>query len=161
MKVICKDRRQLSRQGPSARGISSVSSELDRVLEPKNLEELEALEKQVKHKLRTDDSIDVDYWETLLKRLSIHKAKAKLRKVSQSVLNARLDALRKQQEQDAATFQKKLQEATTSGGKNSTPGQVSIPDRQFLDPEPYLKLGQEDRHLTLLDAAAFSRDTVR
>ena len=102
MKLVCKDRRQSTNsKGPSARCISAVATDLDRVLGPKNLQELETLEKQVKHKLRTDDSIDVDYWENLLNRLSIHKARAKLRNVSRDIIGARLLTLRKQQAEDA------------------------------------------------------------
>lgn len=165
MKLICKDKRQTQRdQAPSARGISSVSAELDRVLGPKTLGELEALEKQVKHKLRSDEDIDVDYWETLLKRLSIHKAKAKLRNVSQSVTSARLENLRRQQQQEALRLHQQLQaviplvdgDATQSQAQKSTMSTENL----FLDPEPYLKLSTADKTLQIQGEAAFSRHVV-
>lgn len=165
MKLVCKDRRQTQRdQGRSARGISSVSSELDRVLGPKNHEELEALEKQVKEKLRSDEDIDVDYWETLLKRLAIHKAKAKLRKVSESVTNARLDALRKQQQQEAMLLQERLRENMSSGASVELQGADEVASKAAVstafDPEPFLKLSAEDKTMNIIDEVDFVRQTV-
>ncbi|KAG9620188.1 hypothetical protein KCU69_g22798, partial [Aureobasidium melanogenum] len=66
MKVICKDRRRAAPgKLQTARGMSSVTPEIDRLLAPKTHEQLETLEKQVKAKLRSNDDIDVDYWENL------------------------------------------------------------------------------------------------
>jgi hypothetical protein len=108
--VICKDRRRNSRSTASeARGSSSVSADIDRLLSPKSYAELEALEGQVKRKLDSDEPIDYDYWEHLLRNLRVWKAKAKLRNVSQDVINGRLQTLRKQQEEAALSVQSRLQ----------------------------------------------------
>lgn len=157
MKIICNDRRQaLSRKAPAARGISSVSADLDRMLGPKSYEQLEALEKQIRQKLRSDEQIDFDYWEELLKNLLIYKAKAKLRKVSQSVVQARLDGLRKQQEQDALAVRNDvallLAERKTENAQSD--------DRSRLDPDPALRLNPEEKALTITDEKTFIDDLV-
>jgi hypothetical protein len=162
MKVICKDRR---RAAPSklqtARGMSSVTPEIDRLLGPKTHEQLEALEKQVKVKLRSNDDIDVDYWENLLKSLSIYKAKARLRQVSKSVLGARLETLRQQQEQEAMALRNKVKESLKSSSLAAPEDQAShtgLPTT--LDPEPLLRLNPEDKTLTSMEEEDFKQRLV-
>ena len=159
MKLVCNDRRKAALgHGPSARGLSSVAPELDRVLAPKTLQELEALEKQVKHKLRTDDSIDVDYWENLLKRLSVHKAKAKLRQVSLEIVGARLATLRKQQVHAAAELRLLVQRSVA--GAQDEDGALGDSTTPF-DPEPSLKLTQEDKSLTVVEESSFMAQLLK
>ncbi|KAK0664996.1 Uncharacterized protein DIS24_g223 [Lasiodiplodia hormozganensis] len=152
MKVICKDRRQKSKSsGREARGVSSVAGDVDRLLSPKSLEELEALERQIRRKLDSNEPIDVDYWEHLLKSLLVWKAKAKLRRLSQTIINSRLQGLRKQQEQEALVVQDKLRGIL---GSSST-SQSSVAYTQAMDPEPFLKLRSEDKALESVDEKAF------
>ncbi|KAK3110274.1 hypothetical protein LTR53_015599, partial [Teratosphaeriaceae sp. CCFEE 6253] len=102
MKTVCSDRRKTLRASSSdtsARGLSSVAGDLDKLLGPKSLPELEKLEKQIKTKLASDEPVDTDYWEHLLSSLLTYKAKARLRKVTERIVEARL---RKQQEDDVA-----------------------------------------------------------
>lgn len=95
MQIICSDRREkLKPVGPEGRAVNSVSDDVDKLLKPKTYEQLEALEKQIRTKLRSNEPIDVDYWEQLLRNLLIWKAKAKLKKVYQSVLDSRMETLR-------------------------------------------------------------------
>jgi len=141
--------------------MSSVTPEIDRLLGPKTHEQLETLEKQVKAKLRSNDDIDVDYWENLLKSLSIYKAKARLRQVSKSVLGARLDTLRQQQEQDAMALRNKVRESLKSSSLAApedqvSPTQISAP----LDPEPLLRLNPEDKTLNSLEEDDFKHKLV-
>ncbi|KAF3764270.1 hypothetical protein M406DRAFT_346482 [Cryphonectria parasitica EP155] len=94
--VLCKDRREkLSGLDHEGRAVSTVSSEIDKILSPKTLEQLEALEKQIKSKLQSDEHIDTDYWEQLLKSLLVFKAKARLRKICDAIKEGRLEELRK------------------------------------------------------------------
>ncbi len=93
--TICADRRQkLKPQGPEGRAVTSVASDVDRILSPKTLEQLEALEKQIEAKLRSDGPIDTDYWGDLLKSLLVYKAKANLNKVCAAIKEARVDLIR-------------------------------------------------------------------
>jgi hypothetical protein len=95
--AIADDRRKkLNPRGPEGRAVNSVASDIDKILEPKTYEQLEALEKQIRAKLRSDEPIDTDYWEELLKSLLVWKAKAKLRKIYKSITEARVHLLRQQ-----------------------------------------------------------------
>jgi hypothetical protein len=132
-----------------------VSADIDRLLAPKSFEDLESLEVQVKKKLDSDEPIDYDYWEQLLRSLRVWKAKAKLRKVSQEIINERLQVLRKQQEETAKSVKEKLQ--TMLSGAEALDGEkpnALAYDPQF-DPEPLLKLRAEDKNLVQLDEKKF------
>ncbi|KAK7537536.1 mid region of cactin-domain-containing protein [Phyllosticta citribraziliensis] len=151
LKVICKDKRQkASSGGRGARGVSSVSADVDRLLSPKSLEELETLEKQIRRKLDSDESIDVDYWEHLLKSLLVWKAKARLRRLSQTIVDSRLQNLRRQQEQEAHTVREKL--LVLLGDRKGTNPPSYSPS---LDPDPLLKLRPEDKSLECKEEKPF------
>ncbi|KAK0631397.1 mid region of cactin-domain-containing protein [Immersiella caudata] len=93
--ALCGHRRQkLKPHGPEGRALASVASDVDKILAPKTLEQLEALEKQIKAKLSSNEPIDTDYWEELLKSLLVYKAKAKLNKVCEAIKAARIGLLR-------------------------------------------------------------------
>lgn len=93
--TLCNDRRQkLQGHDHEGRAISSVSSDVDRILGPKSFERLESLEKQIEAKLRSDEQIDTDYWGGLLKSLPIYKAKAKLKTICDAIKESRLEQLR-------------------------------------------------------------------
>jgi Cactus-binding C-terminus of cactin protein/Conserved mid region of cactin len=102
MKTICRDRRKKYAADPVGRAVSSVSADIDRLLSPKSFEDLEALEMQINRKLDSNEPIDTDYWEQLLKSLLVWKAKAKLRKLFQSILDMRASPLKQQSGSDAA-----------------------------------------------------------
>ena len=166
MKVICTDRlSRLASAGPEARAVGSVSADVDRLLGPKTYEELDALETQISRKLNSNEPIDVDYWEQLLRSLTVWKARAKLKKVYQSVVDSRLSILKLQQEAEAETAQEKL--ALLFGARKSTDdtsstGQIPISTitppivySRALDPEPLLKLRPEDKSLDTVDEKEF------
>ncbi|KAF2656993.1 hypothetical protein K491DRAFT_351276 [Lophiostoma macrostomum CBS 122681] len=155
LKVICKDRRRRTKHSMTeTRGTGSVSADIDRVLAPKTYDELDALEDQVKRKLDSDEPIDYDYWEQLLRNLRVWKAKAKLRKVSQEIVSERLQELRKQQEDAALSVQEKLRTALKSGSR--LPEQTATNAYSTtLDPEPSLKLRTEDKALDMVDEKNF------
>ncbi|KAK4543347.1 hypothetical protein LTR36_005706 [Oleoguttula mirabilis] len=163
MKTICRDRRQQSQSTqPSARGVSSVAGDLDKLLGPKSLEELEKLEKQIKAKLASNEPIDTDYWEHLLRSLLTYKARAKLRRVSQAVVGSRVEGLRKQQAEEAvalkARLDSSLQQRQASGVDGAGQDQAkAISDaRHPLDPEPLLRLRPEDKSLDSITEKAFA-----
>ncbi|TVY81235.1 Uncharacterized protein LSUE1_G006101 [Lachnellula suecica] len=172
MQIICNDRRQrLKPQGPEGRAVSSVASDVDKLLGPKTYEQLEALEKQIRTKLRSNEPIDTDYWEQLLRSLLIWKAKAKLKKVYQSVVDSRLETLRKEQLEDAKGVQAKLQEILTGPTPVMEDGSEHLADDRNVsqlirrqptfqydpahDPEPLLKLHNEDKSSEVVDEYVF------
>ena len=172
MKIICSDRlSRLASAGPEARAVSSVSADVDRVLGPKTYEELDALEMQITRKLNSNEPIDVDYWEQLLRSLTVWKARAKLKKVYRSVIDSRLSSLKQQQEAEAEAAQGKL--ALLFGGRKMIDEEVGdgcisaigvtidsavVPPIRYLrevDPEPLLKLRPEDKSLDMVDERDF------
>jgi hypothetical protein len=177
MQIICNDRREkLKPVGREGRAVSSVAADVDKLLGPKTYEQLEALEKQIRAKLRSNEPIDVDYWEQLLRNLLIYKAKAKLKKVYQSVLDSRLDTLRKQQEEDAEGVRSRLQEML-AGPINVVEEGADVRDNaadvspivrrqpifqysQKHDPEPLLKLHSEDKSSEVIDESVFLEKLV-
>ena len=140
--------------GRDSRSTNSVSADIDKLLAPKTYEQLETLEVQVKKKLDSDEPIDYDYWEQLLRNLRIWKAKAKLRRVSQEIVRERLQALRKQQAEAAISVQEKLSE------KLGATAATTVAYDAALDPQPSLKLRAEDKALAQTDAQTFLDDLV-
>ncbi|AEO69862.1 uncharacterized protein THITE_2120615 [Thermothielavioides terrestris NRRL 8126] len=104
--ALCADRRQkLKPQGPEGRAVTSVAADVDRILSPKTLEQLEALEKQIRTKLQSEEPIDTDYWGELLKSLLVYKAKAKLKSVCAAIKEARVEALRARDPEKAKAWE--------------------------------------------------------
>ncbi|KAI0839191.1 mid region of cactin-domain-containing protein [Hypoxylon sp. FL0890] len=115
LQTLCLDRRQrLKPMGPEERAVSSVISDVDKILGPKNLEQLEKLEGQIHAKLRSDEVVDTDYWEQLLKSLQIFKAKAKLKKIYEAIREERIRLLKERDPEKA----KALAESEPLGGTN-------------------------------------------
>lgn len=91
--LLDQHRLKLKPMGPEARAVSSVTSDVDRILGPKSLEQLEKLEAQIQTKLGSDEVLDTDYWEQLLKSLQVYKAKANLKRIYDTILENRLKLL--------------------------------------------------------------------
>ncbi|KAI9828532.1 MAG: hypothetical protein M1819_006589 [Sarea resinae] len=160
MKTICADRRlKLSGKDPEGRAINSVSADIDRTFAAKSYDELQALEKQVVKKLDSNEPIDFDYWEQLLRTLRVWKAKAKLKAIYQSVIDDRLKSLRQQQIEEAEIVSEKLSRIFDGKGSGQTLGEGTYPTTvQYstaLDPEPLLKLRTEDKTLESIDERDF------
>ncbi|KAK8003543.1 hypothetical protein PG989_003262 [Apiospora arundinis] len=97
LQTLCADRRRkIKPMGAEERAVSSVNPDVDRILGPKTFDQLEKLEGQIKAKLQSDEAIDTDYWEQLLKNLMIYKAKARLTKVYEAIKESRARQLREQ-----------------------------------------------------------------
>ncbi|KAI1768118.1 mid region of cactin-domain-containing protein [Hypoxylon sp. FL1150] len=119
LQTLAADRRQrLKPLRPEERAVSSVIADVDKILGPKNLEQLEKLEGQIQAKLRSDEVMDTDYWEQLLKSLQIFKAKAKLKNICEAIKESRVELLREKNPEKA----KVLAESESSGSKGDTAG---------------------------------------
>jgi hypothetical protein len=153
MKILCSDRRKQSDAlGPEGRAVVSVSSDIDRLLSPKTFEELEVLESQINRKLDSNEPIDTDYWEQLLKNLLVWKARTKLKKVYQSVMESRLSALRNQNLNEAEKVRSQLQpllQERKMGPRHTTNSTVEY--REFWDPDPFLHLQPKDKSHEIVD----------
>lgn len=95
LRALCSDRRKkLDPAGGEERAVSSVSADVEKILGPKSLEQLEKLEVQIKAKLESDEAVDTDYWGQLLKSLLVYKSKAKLKIIYEAIRETRIQQLR-------------------------------------------------------------------
>lgn len=159
MRIICRDRQKTS--APEGRALSSVAADINRLLSPKTYEQLQALEVQVKRKLNSNEPIDTDYWEELLRSLTVWKARARLRNVYQAVIDERVRDLRKQQKEEAETIKAKLAPlapAVTDEDEESK--FTESDDFKGLDPDPLLQVRPEDKGLEIMDESVFLRQVV-
>ena len=166
LKTICKDYE--GNLAPSTHhslraAATSISADIDKLLAPKTLKELEKLETQVKNKLQSREPIDVEYWEQLLRSVGVFKSRAELSAVYRAVIQDRLDTFQDEQCQEALSVRSKLgiligsqdsPKTLSSGDKVSTDGNM-IPYTRSVDPEPMLRLRPEDRSLELVDENEF------
>ncbi|KAF7162126.1 hypothetical protein CNMCM5623_007571 [Aspergillus felis] len=160
MKVICRDRQKTT--APEGRALSSVAADINRLLSPKTYEQLETLEVQVRKKLDSNEPIDTDYWEELLRSLTVWKARAKVKNVYQAVIDERVRGLRKQQYEEAESIRTKLAPlAPVIQTYHERPEQLSEIDFRDLDPEPLLQIRPEDKGLEILDEGAFLNQVAR
>lgn len=159
MKIICRDRQKTST--PQGRALSSVAADINRLLSPKTYEQLQTLEVQVKRKLNSNEPIDTDYWEELLRSLTVWKARARLRNVYQDVIEERVRELRKQQKAEAESIREKLAPlAPLVSASDQSQESVDPDEFKGLDPDPLLHVRQEDKGLEIMDEAVFLRQVV-
>ncbi|TFK27026.1 hypothetical protein FA15DRAFT_636359 [Coprinopsis marcescibilis] len=110
MMVVCKDHLDRIQIGErlGVEAAAAVEGDITRLLNGKTYEQLAALQRQVQEKLGSGEPIDTDYWESLLKKLLVWKAKAKLKALHEVVVRNRLEQLRKRQRDEALQAQEEL-----------------------------------------------------
>ncbi|KAI5286351.1 hypothetical protein KEM54_006860, partial [Ascosphaera aggregata] len=157
MKILCLDRKKrMQDAAPENRVIRSVAADIDKLLSPKSYEDLCTLEGQIRGKLDSDEAIDTDYWEQLLQSLIVWKARAKIKKVYQSVIKERVSSLRAQQKEEAGVIRDKLAPLAPQ----------KVPDIDYtlnsdvkpeMDSDSFLQLRPFDRSLDIIDEENFLR----
>jgi len=107
MMVVCDDARSARQRSGEAGSAcahqelhSSIDGDIQQVLRGKSGQELEDMEKSIEGKINSGGSVDVEYWETLLRKLKVQKAKAKLREFHSQLLRGHLDALEDAERKD-------------------------------------------------------------
>ncbi|KAJ5386756.1 hypothetical protein N7509_009297 [Penicillium cosmopolitanum] len=160
MKIICRDRQKTS--APEGRALSSVAADINRLLSPKTYEQLQNLEVQVRRKLNSNEPIDTDYWEELLRSLTVWKARARLRNLYQAVIDERVRDLRKQQRDEAESVREKLAPlapAVVQGESHQDSAQLT--GFEGLDPDPLLQVRAEDKGLEIMDESSLLRQVAK
>ncbi|KAL8824211.1 MAG: hypothetical protein Q9191_005219 [Dirinaria sp. TL-2023a] len=171
LQVLCQEQYRTSAHVVShERSVNAVSTDVDKLLQPKNLSELKALESQINSKLQSNEPIDVEYWEQLLRSITVYKAKAELDNVYKSVVDGKLQHFKREQIADAELTKEKLGLLLADRGAFEALEHDLIGPRfqysRFLDPEPHLKLHVEDKSLEItteenfLDRIIFERRKV-
>jgi Conserved mid region of cactin. len=155
MKVICRDRQKTVT--PEGRVLNSVAADINKLLSPKSYEQLQNLEVQVKRKLNSNEPIDTDYWEELLRSLTVWKARASLKNVYQAIIDERVRDLRRQQRQEAESIREKLAPLAPVVSADDVTSHVEF---EGLDPDPLLQVRPEDKGLEIMDESAFLNQVV-
>lgn len=77
MMVVCKDRldRFQSNERIGIEATAAVEADIATLLSGKTYDDLASLQRKVQEKLASREPIDTDYWEGLLKKLLVYKAK--------------------------------------------------------------------------------------
>jgi len=75
---------------------TAVTDDIDNILEGKSEKELEDLEEEINKQINSGEAIDEEYWQSLLKRLKIRKASAKVDEMHANIVEERLNLLSKQ-----------------------------------------------------------------
>lgn len=94
----------------------SVNKDIQRILSGKTFSQLSVLQAQILQKLSSNEPVDVEYWENLLKELIVYKAKAKLNDMHQEILATRLQQLRNKQREEALKVQEELERVLSMQG---------------------------------------------
>ncbi|KAF8220365.1 hypothetical protein L208DRAFT_1416846 [Tricholoma matsutake] len=110
MMVVCKDRLDTikSRERMGIEAAAAVESDINALLSGKSYDDLVSLQRRIQEKLTSGEPVDTDYWEGLLKKLLVWKAKAKLKALHEVVVRNRLEQLRKRQRDEALQAQEEL-----------------------------------------------------
>ncbi|THH33610.1 hypothetical protein EUX98_g594 [Antrodiella citrinella] len=143
MMVVVKDAfdRIKVNQQMGVEAAAAVEADVNNLLRGKTYDHLVALQRQIQAKLGSGEPIDVDYWEGLLKKLIVWKAKAKLKGLHEVVVRNRLEQLRRRQRDEALQAQEELLAGVV---KNGGKGDRVIPEVESNqetvaeeDKEPY------------------------
>lgn len=81
MMVVCKDRLDTikSRERMGIEAAAAVESDINALLSGKSYDDLVSLQRRIQEKLTSGEPVDTDYWEGLLKKLLVWKAKVSMR----------------------------------------------------------------------------------
>ncbi|KAL7170323.1 hypothetical protein ACSBR2_035233 [Camellia fascicularis] len=126
---------------------SSIETDVKNLLQGKSYGELEALQSQIESQMRSGTAKVVEYWEAVLKRLHIYKAKACLKEIHTKMLRKHLEHL----------------EQPLEGEENLEPEQSLSPieeetdhdekDAEAFSPEP---MPDEETHEVEEEAGSYS-----
>lgn len=126
--------------------------------------ELAALERQINTKLSSNEPIDVEYWEQLLRSITVYKSKAELDSVYKSVIQGRLRDLQDEQRAEAELSKTKLSlilaDQGAFGNNSNVAANPSMKYSHSLDPEPQLRLHPKDKALDVVRTEDFMNQIV-
>lgn len=77
--VVCKDRldRIQANKRMGVEAAAAVEADIAALLAGKTYEDLASLQRRIQEKLSSGEPVDTDYWENLLKKLLVYKARVR------------------------------------------------------------------------------------
>ncbi|KAJ9555746.1 hypothetical protein OSB04_010360 [Centaurea solstitialis] len=132
---------------------SSIEADVRNLLDGKSYVALEALQSQIESQMRSGTAKVVEYWEAVLKRLHIYKAKACLKEIHNKMLRKHLERL-----EPYATYGDAERDKTVSPKveEESDHAQAHEDDEVPLSPEPIPK----DEPMEEEEAGSFSPELL-
>ncbi|KAF8974644.1 mid region of cactin-domain-containing protein [Flammula alnicola] len=162
MMVVCKDRldRIRSNERIGVEAAAAVEADITALLSGKTYDDLVALQRRIQEKLTSGEPVDTDYWEGLLKKILVWKAKAKLKSLHEVVVRNRLEQLRKRQRDEALQAQEELLAGVARSASRRTAPDVAV--EMVMDEEiiPAEDMEVYDRSMSppLIDITKLSPD---
>ncbi len=114
---------------------TAVKSDISSVFNGKTYNQLLALQKQIRQKIKTGGAIDIGYWESLLQQSKVHIAKARLKERHQQKLRKKLSELKHQMSVESESENEQISEETDAAQADVEPGSQK---------DDYSALGQEN-----------------
>ncbi|XP_024022982.1 cactin [Morus notabilis] len=110
---------------------SSIETDVRNLLEGKSYGELEALQSQIESQMRSGSAKVVEYWEAILKRLHIYKAKASLKEIHAKMLRQYLHRL-----EQPVDGEERLETAHDLKYEEERESEHDVEDSRPYSPEP-------------------------
>jgi hypothetical protein len=88
-----KSKAEMMRFGGNTGIHEAVDSDVHDIFKGKSSKELDTLQESISQQIESGAAIDVEYWESLLKKLTVFKAKAKLKEIHTDMLRRKLTEL--------------------------------------------------------------------
>ncbi|KIM45882.1 hypothetical protein M413DRAFT_440936 [Hebeloma cylindrosporum] len=162
MMLVCKDRldRIETNERMGVEAAAAVESDITALLSGKTYDELVGLQRGVQQKLSSVEPVDTDYWEGLLNKLVIWKAKAKLKNLHEVVVRNRLEQLRKRQRDEALQAQEELLAGVARTASRRTAQDVTAETELVEEVIPAEEMEMYDRAMSppLIDITKLSTD---
>lgn len=98
--LLCEDRAR-AQEDAGPRLDPSIVADIDALLAEKSVGELEALQASIRAKLQSGEPLDVEYWESMQRRIVVWLSAARLHAVHEVVLTNWITALQRRQRREA------------------------------------------------------------
>ncbi|KAK9158745.1 hypothetical protein Scep_005319 [Stephania cephalantha] len=131
---------------------SSIETEVKNLLQGKTYNELEVVQSQIEAQMQSGKAKVVEYWEAVLKRLHIYKAKACLKEIHSKLLRKHLLRLEQPVEREENL---ETDEESEPKEENISPGAEDAPTYS-PEPMPY----EEDTHELEEEPGSFSPELL-
>ncbi|PVU94920.1 hypothetical protein BB561_002182 [Smittium simulii] len=109
MIIVCDARKQRLQHALNSTGVSKdVEDEIINMLDNKTIPELIDLQNQIRKKVNSNEPVDMDYWEEVLKQIIVEQAKLKINEYHKKVMSALIKKTRQSQQIEAKRNQQEL-----------------------------------------------------
>ncbi|XP_056859725.1 splicing factor Cactin isoform X1 [Raphanus sativus] len=134
---------------------AGVEADVRKLLDGKTHSELVELQLDIESQLRSGSAKVVEYWEAVLKRLDIYKAKACLKEIHAEMLRRHLHRLEQRSENEEVDHRL----SPVVEGNEEEINDMSLTDEEAFSPEPIAE--EEEADMAAEAAGSFSPELMR